>query len=289
MSYQGMGFTVPVGWTSGLQQGRFLIVPPDPTPDGGVFIVISGAETLQGTMDAWLNSKMAADAVGLTVLQSPGATQGRSGALSTLSMGRTVQDPSGGVILQIYHAISDGKQAGLAVVATASESALKTLMSDVQTVFQSLRFEVGAAPPTGGDISSGQKADLTMADVAGDWGHSSASYTEYVNSSGNRTGSSTISWGAGYSLLANGTYEYTFTGMADGRYIKERDTGTWGFERGNLVIRSQTGRQPKEYYILGYQVAPDGVVFMTVLNTYYPRTEPNIEMWAERWVKKTQR
>jgi hypothetical protein len=27
-------------------------------------------------------------------------------------------------------------------------------------------------------------------------------------------------------------------------------------------------------------------VFMTVLDTYYPRTKENIAMWAERWAKK---
>ena len=52
------------------------------------------------------------------------------------------------------------------------------------------------------------------------------------------------------------------------------------------MIRSKTGRKPKEYAILGYQVAPDGVVFMTVLDVYYPRTKENIEMDVEKWVKK---
>jgi hypothetical protein len=74
--------------------------------------------------------------------------------------------------------------------------------------------------------------------------------------------------------------------MIDGRYIKERDSGTWKLERGGLAIRSNTGRRPKDFVILSYQVAPDGVVFMTVLDAYYPLTRENIEMYAEKWVKK---
>jgi hypothetical protein len=67
------------------------------------------------------------------------------------------------------------------------------------------------------------------------------------------------------------------------------DSGTWAFERGNLVIRSKTGRKPEERAILGYQVAPDGVVFMTVLDIHYPRTKKNIEMYAEQWVERSSR
>jgi hypothetical protein len=92
---------------------------------------------------------MAADASGLQVLQSAPPTRSRSGGLDLLSVARTVQDGTGGVILQIYHAISNGQQAGLAMVATANEAALKTHMPGVQAIFQSLRFADTEARPAG--------------------------------------------------------------------------------------------------------------------------------------------
>jgi hypothetical protein len=150
-SFQGLRFTTPSGWTSGVQQGHFLLAPASTSPDSVVIVVLSGAEPLNGrSFDAWLGAKMAADLKsGWKVLQAAPPTRGRSGALETLSAGRTVQDQSGSVILQIYHAISDGRQAGIAMVATASEAALKTHMAGVQAIFQSLRFAStpGAAAP----------------------------------------------------------------------------------------------------------------------------------------------
>jgi hypothetical protein len=295
-NYQGVSFTTPSGWTSGVQDGRLSFVPTDATPDTAVVVVLYGAEPLSGrSLDDWFRAKMAADLnPRLKALQESPARRAKSGVLQTLSAGRTVQDASGGVRLQIYYGISDGQQAGLAMVVTASEAAMSKHIAGVQALFQSLGFttatRAGASPPPAGSaIATGRKKEITPADVAGAWGHSSASYTEYVNSSGNRTGSSTIAWGDGYELLPDGTYAYVFTGMVDSRYVKEQDSGTWDFERGNLVIRSKTGRRPKEYQILAYEVAPDGVVFMTVLDVYYPRTKENIEMYAEKWVKKAQR
>jgi hypothetical protein len=85
-SYQGLLFTTPAGWATGLQQGRFMVVPPKPAPDSVVLVVISGAESLRGPLDAWLAAKMAADASGLQVLQSAPPTRSRSGGLDLLSV-----------------------------------------------------------------------------------------------------------------------------------------------------------------------------------------------------------
>ncbi len=141
-SHQGLQFTTPPGWTSAPQQGHLVLMPANATRETGVLVVLSGSERLNGkTFDDWLSAKMTGDlASGLKLLQGAPPTRGRSGAIETLSAGRTVQDASGGVVLQIYHAVSDGQQAGLAMVMTASEAALKTHMPAVQAILQSLRF-----------------------------------------------------------------------------------------------------------------------------------------------------
>ena len=288
-SYQGLGFAMPAGWTSGMQQGRFLVVPPNPTPESVVLVVISGAENLRGTLDDWLTTKMAADASGLKVLQSPAPTVGRAGVLSTLSVGRTVQDRTGGVILQIYHAISDGKQAGLAMVATASEAALRTHMPGVQAIFQSLRFGAAPAPaspaPPAPATSSAAKTSVTMSDLVGSWAHGDSAHTQYRTSSGGNAGSTTSAYVDGYTFNADGTFRYSFTGMINSVYFKESDTGTWGFEGGNLVIRGRQ-RSLKTYRIIQFQAAPDGSATITLLNNYYQPTDSNINVWGERFVRK---
>lgn len=289
--YQGLAFTLPNGWASGMQQGRFMIVPPAPTPDTVVIVVISGAENLRGTLDDWLVARMAADAAGLKVLQAPGATQGRSGSLSTLSVGRTVQDRSGGVILQIYHAISDGQQAGLAMVATTSEAALKTNMPGVQAIFQSLRF--AASADTGGTASTSDpaaagttKTTISAANLVGTWEHSSSAHTQYSSSSGGSAGSTTTAYGQGYTFNADGTYAYSFTGMMNSVYIREKDAGTWGFEGGSLVIRSKQRNSTKTFRIVQFQTAQDRTTIMTLLDAYYPLTDSNINVWGERYMRK---
>jgi hypothetical protein len=289
VNHKGFYYSLPPGWISGVEQGRFLLTPAKAAPDAVVIVILSGAESLGGrSFDEWLRAKMAADLSGGLKLREASAPQrGHLGALETRSAGRTVQDASGGMVLQIYYAVSDGRQAGVAMAAAGSEGALQSQVAGVQTVFHSLRFT--AAPNTGAaPAPPAAKTEITAADVVGAWGNSSASYTDYVNSSGQRTGSSTISWGDAYDLREDGTYSYTFGGMVDGRVVREKDTGTWRLDAQSRVIaiRSATGRRPKDYVVLSYQTAPDGTVFMTVLDTYYPRTKESIAMWAERWAKK---
>lgn len=289
-TYQGLAFTMPSGWASGMQQGRFMIVPPNPTPESVVLVTISGAESLRGTFDDWFAGRMAADAAGMRVLQSAPASRTRSGGLDMLSAGRTVQDKTGGVILQIHHAISDGKLVGLAMVATASEAALKTHMPSVQSTFQSLRFadsdSAPAAPPSSSGAPSplvpANKTTLTAADLVGSWGHSTAGI---VNSAGQRSGD-TISVRSGYSFAADGTYDLSQNSMINSQFIREKDTGRWSLQGNVLTIRSNTaGRSPKSYRILSYQVASDGTVFMGVLDTSYPLTQGNIGLYEEKWVR----
>jgi hypothetical protein len=275
-SYQGLQFTMPAGWASGMQQGRFMIVPPNPTPDSVVLVVISGAEHLRGTVDDWLAARMAADASGLKVLQSAPPTRSRSAGLDLLSAGRTVQDRTGGVILQIYQAISNGQQTGLAMVATASESALKQHMPGVQAIFQSLRFEgspsAGAAPVSPAATMSNA---VLSADLVGHWQHASS----------NRAASSSVH---GYTFNADGTYTYSFSGMIDPvarTFLTERDSGSWGFESGRLVVRSRENKSTTTYQIIQYQTAADGSASMTLLEASYPPTDSNIHVWGYTFVR----
>jgi hypothetical protein len=296
-THRGVTFVAPAGWSTSIEQDHLLLTPPVPNSQPAVIIMISGAEALGAqTFDDWFGARMAADlAFGLKALQAAPSTRGRSGSLDLLSAGRTVQDRSGGVILQIYHAISNGKQTALAMVATTSEAALKQHMPGVQTIFQSLRIAAADGAPATPSTSSrgagaatpGSKTTLTAAQLVGSWGHSTASYTEYVNSSGSRRGSDTISVSNGYTFAADGTYDLSQTSMINSQFIKERDTGRWSLQGNVFMIRSSTGgRRPKDYFILSYQVAPDGTTFMSVLDTYYPPTKENIEMWTEKWVKR---
>ena len=293
-SHQGLFFTMPSGWTSRMQQGRFMLTPGNTTPDAVVIVLLSGAEKIAGqSLDDWLRAKMAADlSGGLKPLQSSPPTPGRLGSLQTLAAGRTIQDASGSVLLQVYQAITDGQQAGLAMAATASEAAMKTHLTGTQTIFQSLRF--GATPDAAATSSAAArpatsgatKSTITAADLVGAWSHASSTYTSYSNSTGGSSGSSSIAYGQGYDFSGDGSYTYRFTGMRDRVMIRESDSGSWGFQAGNLVLRSRERNSTKTYQIVQYQTAADGMVSMILLDAYYQRTDSNINVWGEKFVRK---
>jgi hypothetical protein len=293
--HQGVYFTTPSGWTSGEQDGHFLLAPADMTEATAVVVVLGGAEKLGAKpFNDWFRAKLASGLnAQLKVLQEGKAQSGNAGGLQTLSTGRTVQDAGGGVRLQIYHAVSDGKQAAAAMLVTASEAAVNKYTAGIQALFASLRFtqapNAAAKPPDSNSAppaAAATKSQIAVSDVAGYWTHSTSSYADYVSrSSGAYAGSSTIAYGQGYEFAADGTYQYTFTGMMNSVYIREKDSGTWGFEGGHLVIRSRERDRVKTLQIIEYKTAPDGAAFMTLLDVSYPPTAPNIGLYGEKFMR----
>ena len=293
--YQGLAFTLPAGWTTGIQQNRFVAAPANQAADGVVFVIIYGADALAGSFEDWLRAKMAADLGStLRVLQAAPPTRGKLGALDTLSAGRTVQDQRDGsarALLQIYYGVSDGRQAGLAMAATTSEAALKAQMPLIQALFQSLRFgasEAGAKPmaPSPAPASrSSLSTTVAAADLVGQWSHGDSAHTQYRTASGGNAGSTTVAYGDGYTFRADGTFTYSFTGMYNSVYLKESDSGTWGFEDGFLVIRGRT-RGVKTYRIIQLQPAADGSSALTLLDRSYQPTDSNINVWGEKYLRK---
>jgi hypothetical protein len=290
-SYQGLSFTTPAGWTSGLQQGHFLLTPTNATPESVVIVVLSGAERLNGkSFDEWLRAKMAADLNGgLRALQSAPPTRGKSGSLDVLSTGRTVQAQSGGVLLQIYYAISDGQQTGAGMAAAASEAAMKTHIAGVQAIFHSLNFGNGVDSTAVSGVgpspraSPGTPAGITKiasSDLIGHWDHSSSS--RFVASSGEAK----KGYGQGYTFSPDGTYTYAFTGMIDRVHFNESDSGTWALQNGMLVVRSRERARTKTYQIVQFQTVADGGTDMTLLLADYPVTASNINAWGEKYLRK---
>jgi hypothetical protein len=148
-SYKGLHFATPTGWTSGEQNGQFLLAPTDMTQETAVVIVLYGAEGLGGkSFEAWLRARMASGiSPQVKVLQDSAVQSNSSGSLQTLSTGRTIQDASGGVRLQVYHAISDGKQAAAAMLLTASQTALTKYSPGIQALFASMSFSAAQPAP----------------------------------------------------------------------------------------------------------------------------------------------
>lgn len=166
-NYKGVYYAAPAGWSSGEQDGQFVLAPADMTEETAVVIVLYGAEGLGGkSFQDWLRDRMASGTnAGVKVLQDSPVQSNSSGSLQTLSTGRTIQDASGGVRLQIYHAVSDGKQAAAAMLLTASEAAVNQYMPAIQGLFASMSFS--AAGKRGVSPSPGTAAQPSASPPAG--------------------------------------------------------------------------------------------------------------------------
>lgn len=145
-NYRGLSYTTPPGWSSGERDGQLVLVPGDMTDQTAVVVTLLGAESLRGASFAdWFQARLAKDAAGAQVLRDSPVQSSTSGRLQVLSTGRTIQDATGGVRLQIFYAIADTTQAGAAMVLTASQAALTKYLPPIQQFFRTLRFSAPAA------------------------------------------------------------------------------------------------------------------------------------------------
>jgi len=311
-SYQGVFFSAPPGWTSGMQDGRFILAPEDMTGETAVVVVLYGAEKLGGKpLDDWFRDRMNSDVnPQAKVLNNGEIKRTQVGELQTLTTARAVQDAEGSVRIQMYHAVSDGRQAALAMGVTASEKAIDKYAGGIQALFESLHFSpslkpgasaspsptspsVPPAPQSGGPqpepkpSASGSK-QVTAADLTGRWMHSTLGYADYVkNGAGTDITTLTNGYGKEYAFAADGTYKYKIDSAISVRSltVTESDTGAWGFENSKLVLKSKERDNTMNFYIIEYQKAPDGTAFLTLLNDMYPPTASNIYDYGYKFVR----
>jgi len=111
--------------------------------------------------------------------------------------------------------------------------------------------------------AAAEKVELfSAAALAGSWSESSSELANYVTRGGAYAGDATISTGTYLDLRPDGSYTRTLVALTGGRYVREKDAGTWTVEDDELVL-STAGR----YSLLGY-AADAKVGRFLVLGTY---------------------
>ncbi len=139
--FQGVTFSPPAGWATAEQGGKLVLAPTDADDETMVVVVLDGAAKLGSTAFArWFDQQMAANlSPQAKVLLAGEITSLSHGGLSTLTTARTVQDAEGNVRLQMFHAVSDGRLAALAMAVAAGEKAFNRYVATLQALFESLR------------------------------------------------------------------------------------------------------------------------------------------------------
>ena len=305
-SHQGVFYSTPPGWTSGTQDGQFILGPADMTEETAVVVVLYGAEKLGGkSFDGWFHDRLISNLDPHAKVLSDGEIKSTEvGDLQMLTTARAIQDAEGGVRIRMYHAVSDGRQAALAIGVTASEKAINKYAEGIQALFESLRFKCSVNPgasvspapaspstPPASDASNSSDSSsrpITVADLTGHWVHSNMSYADYVKSE-TRPDVRTLTTGYGkeYTFAADGTYKYFIDSRIVTRSLNvtESDSGTWSFENSKLVLKSKEGGTTMKFYIIEYQKAPDSTAFLTLLNDMYSLTASDIHDYGYHFVR----
>lgn len=105
---------------------------------------------------------------------------------------------------------------------------------------------------------------LTLADLAGNWGEAASFHQRYVyRSSGNYAGADSLTFKSKMTLTANGGYFDDFYAIQNGKLIKEKTGGSFAISGRILVINDGN---LKKFVIRGWLDLPD----MTVLEVCGP-------------------
>lgn len=150
----------------------------------------------------------------------------------------------------------------------------------VEAFLAGIVLETGtAAPPSSGaSMPPAPSQSIGVADLAGRWEESVGLYDRQNRAAGG---------GFSYTLSADGTYTYKYTGFSGSTRIREKDSGTFGVADGFLFFQ---GRElgTRRYRILGWKQAADGTPILSLLQESYQPTESNVGMYSESWSRVAQ-
>jgi hypothetical protein len=103
---------------------------------------------------------------------------------------------------------------------------------------------------------------ITVADLAGFWTTSLVTSINYYNSSGQYQSNSLTAVRAGYTIAADGSYSYKFSGLLNNRPTNDDDTGV--VELGGEFVTFKGRKRVTRYRFVNLQQALDGSTVLTL-------------------------
>jgi|GEM_PF-3013932 len=196
--FSGVVYQAPSGWNKQSTGDALAFTPPNLAPDNGVAIVLSGAHHLGGkSFSDWLTQQLDAELSGGKVLKQSEPNRQKDGSLDRVTIVRIVEDAQGTALIQMYHAISNGEKAAIAVAAAVSEEAVNNQASIIQAFFASLGI-AGSVP---------QPPNSAGFSIVGNW--STTSYFGDIVDSTTGSFQSTAYSGEWYVFSPDGIYQHT--------------------------------------------------------------------------------
>ncbi|HET9987286.1 MAG TPA: hypothetical protein VFQ65_02180 [Kofleriaceae bacterium] len=189
-----------------------------------------------------------------------------------------------------------GAQVVPVLVYSQNRAMLKTMQPDTDKMLASLQLAAPApgpgpapvpAPTQPAPATSGPRmlTTITLADLAGSWSTHDQAVTTYVDgSTGAYSGTMATSTQDWFQIKADGSYTRTFQGLANGHVVRETGKGTITLAP-DAIVFTEAGREYRRFHFLQFAIDADGTAHWQLLDAQYPITQPNIGLYAEKWVR----
>jgi hypothetical protein len=106
---------------------------------------------------------------------------------------------------------------------------------------------------------------ITIADLVGTWDQGAGSVQTYIDSNtGNYSRTDTVFYSEHYSIKADGTFEYKFTGRSNNHTTRESDSGIVILSGGSIILKFN-GRSAYRYQFISFMTQPNGSAILTLV------------------------
>jgi hypothetical protein len=270
-------FTVPPGWhveARGSGAGQHLVVSKAAAGSycmAVVYASTAGSGDLESSFGAeW--SRVALQTLDAVATPRPVITQ--VGTLR-VAVGAAASTAQGHPIVGLLLVVDAGARVVPILILSPSFGSLEPYRAEVDTILGTLvidRTATGPLAETHAAPLSGHQ--LTIADLAGEWGRNDGINTRYVDrQTGAYAGTDSIHFTEAWQIGAGGTIALDFYGIHNGRRIAEKSSGNATLSRDGILTIRMTNEQ--RYVLRGWEDAPDMTV-MTLNGPWYDSIPPEI-------------
>jgi hypothetical protein len=114
-------------------------------------------------------------------------------------------------------------------------------------------------------LAGSPKDSITMADLVGTWNQGGSSVVTYIDSArGNYAGTNTTFYAESYTIRADGSFDYRFTGRTSNQTVRETDTGSIVLSGGTVFVKFN-GRSSHKYQFISFMTLSNGGAVLSLL------------------------
>jgi hypothetical protein len=260
-------FTVPAGWhveARGSGDAQHIVMSKA-APGTYCMAVVYASTPASSSLEASFASEWTRVALRtLDAVATPRPAITQVGSLR-VAAGAAASTAQGQPIIGLLLVADAGARVVSILILSPSFGSLEPYRPEVDTVLGTLTISGQSSPPL---------RQVSVADLAGNWGRNDGINTRLVDrSTGAYTGTDSIHFTEKWEIGEGGTIALDFYGIHNGRRIAEKSSGTVTLSPEGILVIRMTNEQ--RYVLRGWEDAPDMTV-MTLNGPWYEFIPPEI-------------